>query len=144
PRTRLVVLSQVTYLTGQILPVRAITDAATARGVPVLVDGAHGLGLLPDTVADLGCAFYPSCLHKWLVGPIGTGVFVVREPFVERLWPLHPADESRSARITKFEQWGTHAVAPFLALREALAFHERIGRQRIADRLALLRARLAA
>ncbi len=143
-RTRLVVLSQVTYLTGQILPVRTVAAAAALRGIPVLVDGAHGLGLLPESVPELGASFYTACLHKWLMGPVGTGVFAVRGPWIERLWPLHAADDGMRQRITKFEQWGTHARAPFLALREALHLHEHLGQPRIAARLALLRAQLCA
>ncbi len=144
PRTRLVVLSQVTYLTGQLLPVAQVAAAAAQRGIPVLVDGAHGLGLCPDSVPQLGATFYTACLHKWLLGPVGTGVFVVRAPWIERVWPLHGADEGLRSRIDRFEQWGTHSLAPFLALREALDLHELLGRGAMAARLALLRDRLCA
>lgn len=141
-RTRLVMLSQVTYLTGQILPVRAVARAAAARGIPVLVDGAHGLGLLPETVPLLGATFYAACLHKWLLGPVGTGVFVVRSAWIDRLWPLHAADEGMRQRMAKFEQWGTHSLAPFLALREALELHQRLGQPAVTARLRHLRQRL--
>jgi selenocysteine lyase/cysteine desulfurase len=143
-RTRLIVLSQMTYLTGQLLPVRAIADAAAHRGIPLLVDGAHGIGLLPATVADLGCAFYTSCLHKWLMGPVGTGVLFVRSDWIDRVWALHPGDDTLDQRILKFEQGGTRSLAPLLAIGEALDFHERLGRERKAARLEALRTRLAA
>ena len=143
-RTRLVVLSQMTYLTGQLLPVAAVAAVAARRGIPLLVDGAHGLGLLPDTVQDLGGAFYAACLHKWLMGPVGTGVFVARSAWIDKVWALHPGEETHDRRITKFEQFGTRAAAPLLALGEALDFHELLGRERKAARLEALRARLAA
>lgn len=142
PRTQLVVLSQMTFLTGQRMPIRAVADATAKLGIPLLVDGAHGIGLLPDTLEDLGGAFYTACLHKWLMGPIGTGVFVARSGWLDKVWPLHPGDEGLDHRITKFEQVGTRPAAPLLALREALDFHDRLG-PRKAARLEALRQRLA-
>jgi len=142
-RTRLAVLSQMTYLTGQLLPVARIAPELAKRGIPLLVDGAHGLGLLPDTVPALGGAFYTACLHKWLMGPIGTGVFAVQGNWLDKLWPLHPGEEDLDRRITKFEQGGTRPAAPFLALREALDLHDRLGAARKAARLQVLRERLA-
>ncbi|MBL8736464.1 MAG: aminotransferase class V-fold PLP-dependent enzyme [Planctomycetes bacterium] len=134
-KTRLVVLSQATYLTGQLLPIAAVATALRSRGVPVLVDGAHGVGLLPATFGELGGAFYTACLHKWLMGPVGTGVFVVEPAWIERLWPLCAADAERDRRIGKFEEYGTRALAPFLALAAALDFHDWLGLPRKAARL---------
>lgn len=112
--------------------------------MPVLVDGAHGVGLLPATVGELGGAFYTACLHKWLMGPVGTGVFVVEPAWIERLWPLCAADAERSRRIGKFEEYGTRALAPFLALAAALDFHDWLGSSRKAARLENRRQRLVA
>ncbi|MCC7062597.1 MAG: aminotransferase class V-fold PLP-dependent enzyme [Planctomycetes bacterium] len=143
PRTRLVALSQMTFLTGQQMPIRAVAAELAKLGIPLLVDGAHGIGLLPDTLQDLGGAFYTACLHKWLMGPLGTGVFVARSNWIDKVWPLQPGEEGLDNRITKFEQGGTRPAAPLLALREALDFHERLG-PRKAARLEALRQRLAA
>ena len=41
PRTRLILMCHMINLTGQILPVREVVAMARARGVPVIVDGAH-------------------------------------------------------------------------------------------------------
>lgn len=142
PRTRLVVLSQATYLTGQLLPVAAIAAALRPLGVPLLVDGAHGIGLLPATFAGLGGAFYTACLHKWLMGPVGTGVFVCEPAWIDRLWPLCGAGDERRNSMRKFESYGTHAFAPLLAVGAALDFHDWLGRERKAARLEWLRQRL--
>ena len=144
PRTRLVVLSQATYLTGQLLPTAAIAASLRPRGIPVLVDGAHGVGLLPATVGELGGTFYTACLHKWLCGPVGTGVFVVEPAWIERLWPLTAAAAEHDRRMTKFEEYGTRALAPFLALHAAIDFHDWLGLPRKAARLAAVRQRLVA
>lgn len=142
-RTRLVVLSQMTFTGGQLLPTKAVRDGLNKRKAAVFVDGAHGIGLLGETVADMGADLYTACLHKWLMGPIGTGVFVVRRNWLKSVWPLHPADEHLDASARKFEQIGTRSAAPFLALTETLDFHEMVGRERKAARLEALRGTLA-
>lgn len=143
-RTKLAVLSQRTYLTGQPLPTALVAPELQRRGIPLLVDGAHGIGLDDAPLDALGATFYAACLHKWLMGPIGTGLFVVRSAWLDKVWPLHPGEEDLDRRITKFEQIGTHPAAPFLALHGALDLHERLGAGRKRARLQWLRERLAA
>ncbi|MCC7398074.1 MAG: aminotransferase class V-fold PLP-dependent enzyme [Planctomycetes bacterium] len=143
-RTRLVVLSQLTYLTGQRLPIAAVAAELARRGIPLLIDGAHGLGLVDERFDALGGACYTACLHKWMLGPVGTGVFVVQSAWLDKIWPLHPGEEALDRRITKFEQTGTRPAAPFLALGEALDLHERLGTATKVARLQALRERLAA
>ena len=74
PRTRLIALSHVSWLTGAVLPVRELCG----RGVPVLVDGAQAAGTIPVDVAELGCDFYTVSGQKWLLGPGATGCLYVR------------------------------------------------------------------
>lgn len=142
-RTRLIVLSQITFLTGALMPVKEVAAAVADRGIPVLMDGAHGIGLLPDRFSETGAAAYTACLHKWLMGPAGTGVFVVKRPMINKIWPLHPADADLDNSIRRFEQVGTRSAAPFLAIQQSLDLHNMIGRERKAARLEFLRDRLA-
>ena len=142
-KTKLIVLSQMTFLTGALMPIKEVVAAVASRGIPVLMDAAHGIGLLPEKFRDTGAATYTACLHKWMMAPIGTGVFVVKRPWINKIWPLHPADESLDHSMQKFEQLGTRAAAPFLAIQESLDFHNMLGRERKAARLELLRSRLA-
>jgi len=139
----LIVLSQMTFLTGALMPIREIATAVADRGIPVLMDAAHGISLLPEKFSDTGAAIYTACLHKWLMAPIGTGVFAVRTPWTKKIGPLHPADESLDASMQKFEQTGTRPAAPFLAIQESLDFHKLLGRERKAARLEVLRNKLA-
>ena len=114
-------------LTGQVLPVRAIADAAHARGVRVLVDGAQSFGQFPFTVAQLGCDYFATSLHKWLMGPQGTGLLYIRRDLIPDVWPLMPSSGDSSDDIRKFEDIGTHPPAPVLALGDALSFHRSTG-----------------
>jgi selenocysteine lyase/cysteine desulfurase len=84
PQTRLVVCSHVSWLTGRV----ADTDALAACGVPVLLDGAQGLGAVETDVRDLGCDYYAASGQKWLCGPIGTGYLYVRADRIEELYPI--------------------------------------------------------
>ncbi len=143
PSTRVLHFCHITNLTGQIFPVKRICDEARRRGVKTIVDGAHAFAHFPYRVADLGCDYYGTSLHKWLLAPIGTGFLYVRRENIPSLWPLTPASASKNGDIRKFEEIGTHPAANHNAIAEALSFHEGIGIERKAARLRFLRNRWA-
>jgi isopenicillin-N epimerase len=139
PRTRLMLLSHVINITGQILPVREVVEMARRHGVPVIVDGAHALAQFEFSIADLGCDNYSSSLHKWLNAPLGTGLLFVRRERIGDFWPLLGAPEEMRWNIRKFEETGTRPEAPALGIGEALTFHDAIGGRRKEARLRYLR-----
>jgi selenocysteine lyase/cysteine desulfurase len=143
PKTKVLHFCHITNLTGQIFPVRTICDAARAKGVKTIVDGAHAFAHFPYKVQDLNCDYYGTSLHKWLLAPIGTGFLYVRRENIDGLWELTPTAASRSKDIRKFEEIGTHPAANHNAIAEALSFHEGIGGERKAARLRYLRDRWA-
>ena len=143
PKTKVLHFCHITNLTGQIFPVRTICDAARAKGVKTIVDGAHAFAHFPFKVQDLNCDYYGTSLHKWLLAPIGTGFLYVRRENIEGLWELTPTAASRAKDIRKFEEIGTHPAANHNAIAEALGFHEGIGGERKAARLRYLRDRWA-
>ena len=143
PATKVLHFCHITNLTGQIFPVKPICDEARRRGIRTVVDGAHAFAHFPFKASDLGCDFYGTSLHKWLLAPIGTGFLYVRRELIETLWPLTPAGESRRKDIRKFEEIGTHPAANHNAIAEALTFHDGIGIERKAARLRYLRDRWA-
>jgi selenocysteine lyase/cysteine desulfurase len=143
PATKVLHFCHITNLTGQIFPVKQIADEARRRGIKTVVDGAHAFAHFPYTAADLGCDYYGTSLHKWLLAPIGTGFLYVRKENIPSLWPLTPAAASRADNIRKFEEIGTHPAANHNAIAEALTFHEGIGIERKAARLRYLRNRWA-
>jgi selenocysteine lyase/cysteine desulfurase len=143
PATKVLHFCHITNLTGQIFPVKRIADEARRRGIKTIVDGAHAFAHFPYTAADLGCDYYGTSLHKWLLAPIGTGFLYVRRENIPSLWPLTPAAASKAGDIRKFEEIGTHPAANHNAIAEALTFHEGIGAERKAARLRYLRNRWA-
>ena len=126
-------------LTGQILPVREVVAMARRHNIPVIVDGAHALAHFDFKISDLECDNYSVSLHKWLFAPHGTGLLYVRRERIADVWPLMAAPERMDDDIRKFEEIGTHPAAPYLAIAEALTFHQGIGGERKEMRLVYLR-----
>ena len=143
PRTKIIHFCHITNLTGQIFPMKEICAMARARGIKTIVDGAHAFAHFPFNLSDLGCDYYGTSLHKWLLAPIGTGFLYVRRENIKGLWPMQPASESQDDNIRKFEEIGTHPAAHHNAIAEALTFHRGIGVERKLARLQYLRLRWA-
>ncbi|MBA3384624.1 MAG: aminotransferase class V-fold PLP-dependent enzyme [Actinobacteria bacterium] len=80
PRTKLIALSEVLWITGHRLPWR---ELRAATGVPVLVDGAQSAGAIPVDATEAD--FYTVSAQKWLCGPDLTGALSVRDPDSIRL-----------------------------------------------------------
>ncbi len=143
PRTKVIELTHITNLTGQILPVRKIADMAKAKGIEVYVDGAHAFAHFPFTRDELGVDFYGTSLHKWLYAPIGTGFLYVRKEKQRALWPLMAGNPGQENDIRKYEEIGTHPQANFNAIAAAIVFHRGIGADRKIARMRWLRDRWA-
>jgi selenocysteine lyase/cysteine desulfurase len=138
PRTRLLMICHMVNVTGQILPVRAVADMARARGVEVMVDGAHTFGQLDFRVPDLGADYYAASLHKWVGAPLGAGILYVRRDRVAGLWPLFGDESVPADDIRRLNHTGTHPVHTDLAIDAALDFHEAVGAARKEARLRFL------
>jgi isopenicillin-N epimerase len=138
PRTRLLLVSHMVNITGQITPVREVCRMARERGIETVVDGAHSFAQLDFKQRDLECDYFGTSLHKWLYAPKGSGMLYVRRDKIEKVWPLFAAEERQAADIRKFEEVGTHSAALRLAIGEALLFHDRLGPGRKEARLRYL------
>ncbi|HTE04941.1 MAG TPA: aminotransferase class V-fold PLP-dependent enzyme [Planctomycetota bacterium] len=139
PRTKLILMCHMINLTGQILPVKQVVAMARARGIPVIVDGAHALAHVDFQLRDLDCDYYGVSLHKWLAAPHGTGLLYVRREKIAGLWPLMAAGPALDHDIRKFEEIGTQPLALKLGIAEAVDFHVALGGARKAARLVHLR-----
>ena len=141
PKTKVIHICQITNRTGQIFPVKQICQMARARGIEVVVDGAHAFGQFPFTRDELDCNYYGTSLHKWILAPIGTGMLYVRKNKIRDIWPMMAAPDSMRDNIRKFEEIGTHPASQRNAITEALNFSDSIGLDRKAERLRYLRRR---
>jgi len=92
PRTKVIEVTHITNLTGQIMPVRQIVEMARPLGIEVFVDGAHAFAHFPFKRDDLKCDYYGTSLHKWLLAPVGTGFLYVRKD-KQKVYQLMPAQK---------------------------------------------------
>jgi selenocysteine lyase/cysteine desulfurase len=138
PRTRVILVSHVINITGQINPVREVCELARRRGIEAVVDGAHSFAHFQFKRDDLACDYFGTSLHKWLHAPKGTGLLYVRRDKIKNVWPLMAAEKSQDSDIRKFEETGTRSAAQRLAIGEALLFHQGVGPARKEARLRYL------
>ena len=134
PRTRLIGISHVSWVTGAVLPVRELAG----RGVPLLVDGAQGAGAIPVAVDELGADFYTVSAQKWLLGPASTGALYVAARRLEECRVAFPSyfswklpDYELRDDATRFEGSWT-PPASIAGLLASLAFAVEAGEERFA------------
>jgi selenocysteine lyase/cysteine desulfurase len=138
PRTKLLMVSHMINVTGQILPVRKICDMAHARGVEVMVDAAHSFAHIRHTIPALDCDYYGSSLHKWLSAPLGVGILFVKKEKVAKIWPLLAEPDDSATGIATLNHTGTLPVYTDLAIANALDYYMTLGPERKEARLRYL------
>lgn len=139
PKTKLVAVTHLSNVLGTRVDVKAITDGAHEKGVPVLVDGSQGAVHMPVDVQDIGCDFYAITGHK-LYGPSGSGAIYVRGERLKEMRPFMGGGDmirevSKNA-ITwadppmKFEA-GTPAIVQQIGFGVALEYLMNLGMENI-------------
>lgn len=127
PRTRLAVLDHITSPSALVLPIAEMVALCRARGVPVLVDGAHAPGQVPLDLTAIGADWYTGNCHKWLLAPKGAG-FLWTAP--DRRAGTHALAVSHGlgqGYLAEFDWTGTRDPSAFLAVPAAIAAHRRLG-----------------
>ena len=125
PRTRLALFDHITSPTALCLPIEALVALMTARGIQVVVDGAHAPGQVALDVAAIGATWYIGNCHKWMCAAKGSGFLVVADGA-----PARPVVTSHGAspeygppnRLHAELDWsGTHDPSAHLAVPTAIA-----------------------
>ena len=143
-RTRAVQVSHVTAPTGIVLPVVEIGRLCRERGIWFHLDGAQSAGMFPVAMRELECDSYATSGHKWLAGPLETGVLFVRRERLDDVAPVLvgaysgeldalPGELKLAATAVRYE-YGTRNSVAAVGLAEAVKLQERIGVHRIAER----------
>lgn len=143
PKVRLILLTHVGHRTGLVMPVKEIIALARSRGIDVILDAAHAWGQLDFRLDEIGSDFTGLTCQKWIGAPMGVGLVHIRR---ERLDAIDPnmseagnPDYGTASRV----HTGTPSYAGYLALSDALDFHEAIGTPAKEARLRYLRDRWA-
>jgi selenocysteine lyase/cysteine desulfurase len=134
-KTKLLMVCHIVNITGHILPIRKICDMAHARGVEVMVDGAHAFGHFNFSIRDLDCDYYGTSLHKWLSAPLGAGFLYMKKQNVPKIWPMFADSEREEFDILALNHTGTHPCHTDLAIANAINYHNAIGSDRKEARL---------
>lgn len=126
-KTKLIVTTHVSNLTGAILPVEKIGKIAKQYGVPFLVDASQSAGMIPIDVHKDNIDFLAFPGHKGLYGPQGIGAVYIN-PKYDLIPLLHGGTGSQSElvdqpeeRPTKYES-GTLNTPGIAGLLEGLKF----------------------
>ena len=144
PRTKVIMVSHMTYVTGLITPVKELADLAQRRGLLISVDGAHPLGMMDLDLKAMNVHHYAAAGQKWMMCGTGTGVCYVRRDIQDRIWPLMgpPGDPKDGAK--RYEAFGQRDVPSVLGMTAAVELQNAIGQPNVEARVRDLSARLRA
>ena len=137
PKTKLIFFSHITTATGVILPAKQICAMAREHGILTHVDGAHAIGQIPLDLTDIGCDFYGSSPHKWLMAPKGTGFLYIREERLKDLWVNIATANWNNYDIKgyRFSWIGTSNLSVMVGLKAAIDFYNQLGPEIIYARI---------
>jgi selenocysteine lyase/cysteine desulfurase len=125
-------------------PAREITEMAHRRGAWVHLDGAQSFGFLKVNVREIGCDSYSGSAHKWMMGPLESGVLYVRADRIAKVWPAIVtagwSEDLKGAR--KLEVLGQRDDPRVVAFEAAVDFYNLIGADRVESRTRQLVAQL--
>ncbi len=137
PRTSVLSFSGILTGTGVIMPMKQICDAARAKGVITVIDGAHVNGQIPFRLDESGCDYYAGSPHKWMFAPAGCGILYLREENLDRLWPTIVTGgwDDKSAKAARFMKVGTNNRAITTGLIAGLRFLNELGPENVYNRI---------
>jgi len=127
PRTKVAILDHITSSTALVMPLAAMIAACRARGVPVLVDGAHAPGQIGLDIPALGADWYVANLHKWYFVPRGCGFLWAAPGRRDGLMPNVLSWDSTYSFPSNFAWTGTRDPSNWLAVPTAFDFMDRFG-----------------
>ena len=129
--TKLLIVDHVSSPTAIVFPVEQIAAECAKRGVDVLIDGAHGPGMLPLDVPGAGAAYYAGNLHKWACAPKGCGFLWVRPDRQAEIHPLVVSHFLGEGFALEFSWQGTRDISGWLSIPRAMQFMADLGWEQI-------------
>jgi isopenicillin-N epimerase len=125
-RTKLALIDTVTSPTGMRMPFERLVTEIQGRGVDVLLDAAHGPGIVPLNLEKLDVAYMTGNCHKWLCTPKGSAFLHIREDRKSLIKPLnishgYSADLNAQEKFRfEFDWTGTQDPTPWLCIPKAI------------------------
>ena len=141
-QTRLISVPHATTTTGQILPIKSLSQLAKSKNIWLFVDGAQTAGMFPFNLHELGCDAYATSGHKWLLGPKETGLLYVRKDMLDTVqakfvgaysengFDLAKGTFNFNPTAQRYE-YGTVNIPLRVGLGAAIRFLQRIGMENV-------------
>lgn len=128
-KTKMVHLTHLINLTGQLIPLTAIISAIRAanKEVFIAVDAAHSLAHVAINWLEVDAEAIGASFHKWTFSPLGMGLLYLNERAKQQLWPLMGDSGYAKSDIRRFEHLGTRPAQSFKGLSGAIDFHQTFG-----------------
>ena len=148
-KTKVIAIPHITCTTGLVMPIKEIAALAKSKGIFTAIDGAHGAGTFNLDLKDLGCDFYATSCHKWMLGPNGSGFVYIRKELLDTLqaywvggysdtgWDLMGAKPHIEGYVPTAHRYdyGSQNAALYAAAAEAANFHTKIGKDKVEARV---------
>ena len=132
--TRLVIADHVTSPGALVYPIAEIVRHCRSRGVPVLVDAAHGPGMTEVDVDALGADYWCGNFHKWVCAPKGSAALWVTQEHRAGFRPLVTSHPHLETVHQRFDWTGTFDPTAWLAVPAAIDFFDGAGWDRVRAR----------
>jgi selenocysteine lyase/cysteine desulfurase len=139
PKTKAVYLTHLINWTGQMIPVAKIAAEAKKRGITVIVDPTQSFGQMKIDLQEMQCDFAGMSAHKWLHGPIGTGILYIKKERILDLPSYYSPNPKFEKTMLKFDDHGTRNSTAEFALAHAIDFYEYITIEQKTKRLQYLK-----
>lgn len=134
-RTRLAIIDHIASRTAVVFPVAEITAALHAKGVKVMIDGAHAVGQLPLDLEAIGADWYTANGHKWLYAPKGCAFLYAAPQVAAQTKPLAVSHWHELNFPLPFDYVGTRDISAFLSVPAALKFIDGFGIERMRNHM---------
>jgi cysteine desulfurase/selenocysteine lyase len=149
PKTKVIGIPHITCTTGLVFPIKEISEMARAKGIFTAIDGAHGSGTFDLDMKDLGCDFYATSCHKWMLGPNGSGFLYIREDQLNTLqaiqvgaysdtgWDMFsnpPEIKGYNPTAHRFD-YGSQSKPLYEGAAASADFHSKIGKAKVETRV---------
>ncbi len=126
-KTKFAIIDHITSPSALVYPIERIIPLFKERGIPVMVDGAHALGMLDINMEKYGADFYTGNCHKWLYAPKGSAFLYVDPKHQKNIHPTNISHNYLTTFKAEFDWAGTHDPTAWLAVSASLAFIKEIG-----------------
>ena len=143
PRTRVLMVSHISFVTGLVSPIKALAEMAHRKGLLFSVDAAHALGMLDLNMHDYGIDHYSAAGQKWLMAGTGNGVAYFKKDIQDRVWSdMASANDNATQGARKYERSGQRNIPSALGMGDAVDFQMTIGKKTVEARVKQLATRV--